>query len=92
MKKDSFFCNLLCKLVLPREGQGRSGGYRNIVLFRQGNRAIFAYGFAKNERENIGRPELKAFRKLAEVMLSLDDAALKAAMANGTIMEVMCDG
>ena len=80
------------KQRLPREGQGRSGGFRSIVLFRQGNLAIFAYGFAKNERDNIGRPELKAFRKLAEVMLSLDNVALKAAMATGTMMEVMCNG
>ena len=80
------------KQRLPREGQGRSGGFRSIVLFRQGNRAIFAYGFAKNQRENIGRPELKAFRKLSEVMLSLDDRALEAAISNGTMMEVICDG
>ena len=85
------------KQRLPREGQGRSGGFRSIVLFRQGNRAIFAYGFAKNQRENIGHPELKAFRKLSEVMLSevmlsLDDRALKAAISNGTMMEVICDG
>ena len=80
------------KQRLPREGQGRSGGYRSIVLFRQGKRAIFVYGFAKNQRETIGRPELKAFRHLAKVMLSFDDRALKAAMANGTICEVMCDG
>ena len=80
------------KQRLPREGQGRSGGFRSIVLFRQGNRAIFAYGFAKNQRENIGRPELKAFRKLADVMLSLDDRVLKAAISNGTMMEVICDG
>ena len=80
------------KQRLPREGQGRSGGFRSIVLFRQGDRAIFAYGFAKNQRENIGRPELKAFRKLSEVMLSLDDRALEAAISNGTMMEVICDG
>jgi hypothetical protein len=36
--------------------------------------------------------ELKAFRKLAETMLKLDDGALSAAMANGTITEVICDG
>lgn len=80
------------KQRIPREGQGRSGGYRSIILFRQGNRAIFAYGFAKNELENIGRPELKAFRKLAKIMLAFDDVELKSALANGTIMEVMCDG
>jgi hypothetical protein len=43
------------KQRIAREGQGRSSGYRSIVLFRLGDRAIFAYGFAKNARQNIGQ-------------------------------------
>jgi hypothetical protein len=80
------------KQRLARQGQGKSGGFRAVVLFRQGQRAFFAYGFAKNERDNIKRDELTAFRKLAKTMLVLDDAALAAAMKNGTITEIMCDG
>lgn len=80
------------KQRIARPGQGKSGGFRGIVLFRHGERAFFAYGFAKNDRANIARDELKAFRMLAGEMLGLDDDALGAAMANGTIMEVICDG
>ena len=80
------------KQRLAREGQGKSGGYRSIVLFRRGARAFFVYGFAKNERDNIKRDELAAFRKLAKTMLALDDAVLAAAIRNGTITEIMCDG
>jgi hypothetical protein len=80
------------KQRLAREGQGKSGGYRSIVLFRQGARAFFVYGFAKNERDNIKRDELAGFRKLAKTMLAFDDAALAAALKNGTITEIMCDG
>jgi hypothetical protein len=78
------------KQRIAREGQGRSSGYRSIVLFRRGDRAIFAYGFAKNARQNIGQSELKAFRKLADVMLAFDGKELQAAINNGTITEVMC--
>jgi len=78
------------KQRIAREGQGRSSGYRSIVLFRLGDRAIFAYGFAKNARQNIGQSELKAFRKLAEIMLAFDGKELQAAINNGTITEVIC--
>lgn len=71
------------KQRLARQGQGKSGGYRSIVLFRRGARAFFAYGFAKSERDNIDRRELQAFRLLAAEMLALDDKALEMAMKNG---------
>lgn len=80
------------KQRIARPGQGKSGGFRSILLFRHGERSFFAYGFAKSDRGNIRKDELKAFRKLADEMLRLDDEALQAAMANGTIMEVICDG
>ena len=73
------------KQQIAREGQGRSSGYRSIVLFRRDDRAIFAYGFAKNARQNIGQSELKAFRKLAEVILAFDGKELQAAINNGTV-------
>ena len=49
------------KQRLARPGQGKSGGFRNIVLFRRQAMAFFVYGFAKNDRDNIDRQELKAF-------------------------------
>ena len=38
------------KQRIARPGQGKSGGYRTIILFKQGQRAVFVYGFAKSER------------------------------------------
>jgi hypothetical protein len=76
------------KQRLARPGQGKSGGFRSIVLFRRQTRAFFVYGFAKNDRDNIARQELTAFRLLAAEMLALDDKALQMAMRNGTIMEI----
>jgi hypothetical protein len=80
------------KQRIARKGQGRSGGFRSIVLFRRSEKAFFVYGFAKSGRDNIRRDELKAFRKLADEMLSYDDKALAAAMKNETIMEIECHG
>ena len=80
------------KQRIARKRQGKSGGFRSIVLFRRSEKAFFAYGFAKRERDNIRRDELKAFRKLADEMLAYDDKALAAAMKNGTIVEIRCHG
>lgn len=80
------------KQRIARKGQGKSGGFRTIVLFRREAMAVFVYGFAKSDRDNIGPDELKAFRKLAVEMLSIDDAALTAAMKNGTLREVKNHG
>src|SRR5437868_6069467 len=64
------------KQRLARQGQGKSGGFRSIILFRRGAAVFFVYGFAKNDRDNIDRQELKAFRLLATEMLAMDDRAL----------------
>lgn len=76
------------ELRLARRGRGKSGSFRSIVLFRRGDRAFFAYGFAKNERDDIRPDELKAFRELAEAMLASNERELKAAKRNGTITEI----
>jgi hypothetical protein len=43
----------LIKQRVARQGQGRSGGYRMIVAYRAQDRAVFFYGFAKSDRENV---------------------------------------
>ena len=41
------------KQRVARRGEGRSGGYRTIIAYRTARRAIFLFGFAKSNRENI---------------------------------------
>ena len=41
----------LIKQRVARPGQGKRGGFRTIIAYRRGNRAIFLFGFAKSERE-----------------------------------------
>jgi len=38
------------KQRIARLGEGKSGGFRALIVFRSGTRAVFVHGFAKNER------------------------------------------
>ena len=78
------------KQRLARPSEGKSGGFRSIVLFRHGDKAFFVYGFPKNARSNIREDELKGFRDLANVMLGYDKTALAKALRAGAIVEVTC--
>ena len=60
------------KQRVPRPGQGRSGGFRTIVLYRTESRAVFVDGFAKSDRNNIDDDDLGMFRILAEEFLNYD--------------------
>jgi hypothetical protein len=54
-------------------------------------RSFFVHGFAKNEKDNIGKDELVALKKLASALLAYDDGELAQAVASGTLIEVICD-
>ncbi len=79
------------KQRIARPGEGRSGGFRSIVLFRSGDTAFFVYGFAKGARGNVRRNDERGFRELADQMFGYDDAALAKALRGGAIVEVRCD-
>jgi hypothetical protein len=50
------------KQRVARPGQGKSGGFRTLIVFRAGARAFFVHGFAKNEKDNVGKDELAETR------------------------------
>jgi hypothetical protein len=80
------------KQRIARKGEGKSGGFRSMILFKQGERAIFVHGFAKKDVGNISPKELKALKKLAKIMLAYSDAQIAAVVASGTLVEVKCNG
>ena len=79
------------KQRVARRGQGRSGGFRVLAVFRREERAFFVHGLAKSDRDNLRRRELEALKSLADELLGLDGPDLEAMLANGTISEVNCD-
>ena len=78
------------KQRLRRAGEGKSGGFRTIILLRWKSIGIFAFGFAKSERANITSAELKVWRKIAKDLLAQSTAA-QTAIDEGKLIEVLCD-
>lgn len=66
----------LIKQRVARPGQGRSSGFRTIIAYRRGERAIFLHLFAKARQANLSQAELEIFQKLAKTYDALDDAQL----------------
>lgn len=79
------------KQRVARANEGRSGGYRTIVFFRQGERAFFVFGFAKNTLGNISDEDLKIFRRTAQVTLSLTDDQIATLLERESLIEVKYD-
>lgn len=78
----------IIKQRVARGGQGRSGGYRMLVAYRAGIRAVFLYAFAKNERENIGPDELLTWREIGAGWLAADARQIAHALAEEILQEV----
>jgi hypothetical protein len=80
----------LIKQRVARPGQGRSGGYRTVTVWRAGQRSFFVHGFAKNRRANLTSRELKDFQDLGKLLLGYGDGAIDAALAAKELLEVSC--
>jgi hypothetical protein len=77
------------KKRIARAGAGKSGGYRAIVFFKSGERTFFVYGFAKSDRDNIDKKELKALREDAKEALAMNDGLLRERLKKGRLIELI---
>lgn len=78
----------LFKVRVKREHGGKSSGFRTIILFKAGDRAIFLFGFGKNEKENIDKNELQSLKKLGNDLLSLNSKQLEIAISNRVLFDL----
>ena len=76
------------KQRIARLNEGKSTGYRSIILYRQAEKAFFIYGFAKNEKDSIDKTQERDFKKLAKVLFAATDQQLKALLEKGSFEEV----
>ncbi len=81
----------LIKQRVARKGQGRSGGFRMIVAYQTKDRAVFLYGFAKSERENINPSELATLREIATTWLNANAERIALGIAEDELQEVPND-
>lgn len=87
-KPDADLGGEVIKQRIARPGQGRSKGYRSIILFRRGERAFFVYGFSKSQRASIDADEEREFKEAAKHVLSLTERQLAVLVKRGDFMEV----
>lgn len=80
------------KQRVARPGQGKSGGYRTIIIYRKADRAFFVYGFSKSRQSNISNDEQAAFKQAAQHILGLSEEHLAELIQNGQFSEVEDNG
>jgi hypothetical protein len=73
------------KIRVAKNGQGRSGGFRTILIFKKGKRSLFIYGFEKNDQDNIDKGTLADYKKFAVTFLNYTDDDINRLVNNGTI-------
>ena len=61
----------LYKVRTPKISEGKRGGFRTILVYKESNIAIFLYGFSKTDKDNLEKEELKYFKKLAKDLLKI---------------------
>ena len=88
---DADLGSAIYKQRVARQGSGKSGGFRTIIVFRYKSVAFLIYGFAKKDVANISSEDLQELKKLARALLALDEQGIKHAIDEGKIIEVNCD-
>jgi hypothetical protein len=76
------------KQRVARDGGGKSGGFRTIILFRVGGHVFLVHGFAKNAKANVSARELKALKRLADLYIGFSEDRLSYAESTGELIEL----
>lgn len=77
----------IIKQRVARPGQGKRGGFRMLIGFSP-DRAVYLFGFAKNERENIDHAELLTLREIAGRFLNASKEKIENELTSGNLIEV----
>lgn len=78
----------LYKKRVAMPGKGKRGSYRTLLAFKEGQRAFFIYGFAKNVRDDISENEKKIYRQLAKDLLNMNTREMQKMLDNNKLFEV----
>lgn len=80
------------KQRVARSGQGKSGGFGALIVYRKAWIAVFIYGFSKNEKGNIKPMETRQFKRASTYLLKLTGGQLEALVDRGYFTEVKGNG
>ena len=76
------------KVRIARHGEGKASGYRVIVFFRSKERTFFVYGFAKSDRDNIDKGDLRVFKERAKDAFASTDEEIRDRLRKRILIEV----
>jgi hypothetical protein len=76
------------KQRISRPGEGKSGGYRAIIIFRQDDVAYFVFGFAKSVFSDIDDKDKRNFRDLAKIVLSRTPEQIETLLKEKALTEI----
>jgi hypothetical protein len=62
-----------------------------LIAYRSGNRAVFMFGIAKNDRSNINEDELATLREIGAAWLTAKPEQLDDAIKAGILEEMNDD-
>lgn len=79
---------MVYKKRIARKGCGKRGGYRTLLAFKLEDKAIFLYGFAKKDRENISTKDEQALKKLAAHYMAASPAIIQKAVVLNELEEI----
>jgi len=78
----------LFKVRVASQSSGKSGGFRTLIVYKEDDRAIIVYGFAKNEQDNLSKSELLAFKTLSKDILAQSNKDLEMAINKGVFISL----
>jgi len=76
------------KMELARKGEGKHGGFRTIVVFKNEYRTFFIFGYPKSRMSNISDKDLRAHKTGAKDYLSFTDEQLNRLIKGKFILEI----
>jgi hypothetical protein len=77
------------KKRIARPGEGKSGGYRAIIIFRSEKMTYYTFGFSKSDLDDISEKEERRLKAHASTMLNLTEAQLQARLDEGALLEIL---
>ena len=82
----------LIKQRVARKGGGRRGGFRTVIAYRIGARAVFIFGFAKSGRDSIPADDERELADYGALLIGLNTNGIASMIEDGELWKVDCDG
>jgi hypothetical protein len=78
----------LIKQRVSRPGEGRRGGFRTMIAYRAGERAVFVFGFAKSDHANLSKADERDLKDFGALLLALDALGIDVMLTGHELTEV----